>query len=122
MPGSSISLGVTNQDFDASKEIWRFFNQHKNFVGIEEQTKSDFELSIYPNPNSGIFTVNISSNSPSDLTISVINLFGKEVYNATNKIVENYTKEIKLSQLAAGIYYLQANFRGNRKAFKLIVQ
>lgn len=28
-PGAAIAIGVTNQDFDASNEIWRFFSQYR---------------------------------------------------------------------------------------------
>jgi len=28
-PGSAFNVGVTNQDFNASKEIWRFFLQYR---------------------------------------------------------------------------------------------
>jgi polyhydroxybutyrate depolymerase len=54
-PGSAITIGTTNQDFNASKEIWRFFSAYDINGRIwpthikESQIK---ELSVFPNPSS----------------------------------------------------------------------
>jgi polyhydroxybutyrate depolymerase len=36
-PGSAFNVGVTNQDFNASKEIWRFFRQYR----LDQLTATD---------------------------------------------------------------------------------
>ena len=50
-PGAIFNIGVTNQDFDASKEIWRFFSQYRlnDLVSIK-QVKGSETAMIYPNP------------------------------------------------------------------------
>ena len=52
-PGAIFNIGVTSQDFDASKEIWRFFSQYRlnDLVSIE-QVKGSETAMIYPNPAS----------------------------------------------------------------------
>ncbi len=52
-PGAIFNIGVTNQDFDASKEIWRFFSQYRldDLVSIEPSQTIRQSL-IYPNPAS----------------------------------------------------------------------
>ena len=49
-PGA-IPIGVTgntNQDFEASEEIWEFFNQYQPTVGVDDLVVN--ESTIYPNP------------------------------------------------------------------------
>src|ERR1017187_6564605 len=55
-PGASVSTGLGNQDkdFSASKEIWRFFNQQKSFVGINERILNNTDFSVSPNPTNGM--------------------------------------------------------------------
>jgi polyhydroxybutyrate depolymerase len=56
-PGSAFVLGTTNNDFDASTEIWRFFSQY-DINGLMEPTGivelSESPLRIYPNPVSSL--------------------------------------------------------------------
>lgn len=58
-PGAFINVGVTNMDFSASKEIWRFFSQYhlNQFVTTIGQTKHDEHVQIYPNPSTGNFNI-----------------------------------------------------------------
>jgi len=59
-PGSAITVGVTNNDFDASEEIWRFFSKY-DINGLTEPTGlselSTSEFLVYPNPVSSILHV-----------------------------------------------------------------
>ena len=51
-PGQLFPIGVTNQDFSASKEIWRFFSQYRLDVltNANETEVSQAEWSVFPNP------------------------------------------------------------------------
>lgn len=51
-PGAFFPLGVTNQDFNASKEIWRFFSQYKldDLTTAGEPLADAARWSAFPNP------------------------------------------------------------------------
>ncbi len=51
-PGASFNIGVTNQDFSASQEIWRFFSQYRLNQLSETNTPEslDANWSAFPNP------------------------------------------------------------------------
>jgi hypothetical protein len=79
-------------------------------------------ISVYPNPTSGIVKINVNKTNFSQLTISIIDIQGKEVYNETDKnISTEYNKEINLEKLAKGIYYIKLNTGNDSKVQKLIV-
>ena len=108
-------------DFSASAEIWRFFSQHVLYTGIDEH--KDFTFSIYPNPTDGLFTINISNNNNSKLSISVVDLLGKEVYTFLDNIsTESYSKQIDFGNLATGTYFIKLNNGSDVKIKKLINQ
>ena len=48
-PGAIFNIGVTCQDFSASKEIWRFFSQSK-LQTTTELNASNFEFNLLSNP------------------------------------------------------------------------
>jgi hypothetical protein len=61
-------------------------------------------VSVYPNPSTGIFTVESLSNEL--LQIQVYNFLGQQVYKTENGNVAN-KKEIDLSALPNGMYTIQ---------------
>ncbi len=61
-------------------------------------------ITIYPNPNNGIFNIKLS-NIKEDANIEVYNLMGKMVYKQTDKNMSNENVlTIDLSNLAKGVY------------------
>lgn len=59
-PGAPININVTNMDFNASVEIWRFFRKYKLqqfYSGIHEIEEFDRYTDVFPNPATSILTV-----------------------------------------------------------------
>ena len=65
-PGAPFPIGVTNQDFSASREIWRFFNQYRlntlTDVAAPELTASQW--SAFPNPVQDALTLQSADGKP----------------------------------------------------------
>lgn len=122
-PGNLSTAIGTNQDFNASKEIWRFFNQHKSFVGIEEESKNNFDFAVYPNPTAGDFSISINNNYASKLTITIVDVLGKEVYSSTkSNLGSNYFTTLNLNSIDSGIYFININSDSNSKTQKIVIQ
>lgn len=75
-------------------------------VGINELTSS---MNIYPNPNNGIFTLEIQNESATNLNIQVSNLQGQSVYQNRVESAISHSETIDLTEFAAGIYFLKVN-------------
>lgn len=72
-PGAPVNINVTNMDFSASIEIWRFFRKYKLNVlsgGIRENVSETFSFNIHPNPSKDIFKIEFSGNSKKTITVS----------------------------------------------------
>ncbi len=113
-PGATTIIGVTNQDFNASVEIWRFFRKYKLNMftsGINELSNS-LNISAYPNPTSGIITVNTES----EIVLSLYDITGKKL------IGETHQKTISLNELSQGVYFLNISSGGQTLVKKIIKQ
>lgn len=87
-------------------------------TGIENLVSSD-AVSIYPNPNNGVFTISTSASIES-LNITVINALGQTVKTETIKNSNQTT--IDMSAMSKGVYYLKANTNEGTKLFKVILE
>jgi hypothetical protein len=85
----------------------------------------NISITIFPNPNSGTFTIECFSASAKDLYFSVTNALGQMIYNSEVKnIIQGWKKEISLGEVSNGIYYLQISGENGASVFfthKLLV-
>lgn len=91
-----------------------------NTTGLQD----DFSLEgiqIYPNPSSGIFTLNVKSKEP-QLEISCINAIGQTVYRDRFELNNGELKtKINLSSFAKGLYLVQIKSNGKSTYRKVTV-
>jgi polyhydroxybutyrate depolymerase len=115
-PGAPISIGITNQDFNASAEIWRFFRKYKlnQLSASIENNKSNTSWQFYPNPSTDFLSVNSKIKTPSK--ISIYNTLGIKLFET--HLVDEVTK-INLTNLPNAIYYL--NFENEGKQSQKIM-
>lgn len=80
-------------------------------------------ITISPNPTSGLFTLTIENANSDEVVITIVDIQGKVVYNELDKnISATYTKQINLTDLSKGIYFVKLNVGSDLKVEKLIVQ
>lgn len=110
------TLGVTNQDFSASVEIWRFFSQYRlnELVGVEDG-ESAHGFHVFPNPSDG--ELNIRFDNVMDRTVRVQNSLGQTIEE-----FNSYSKNINLSLEGSGMFLLTVVSEKGIFSRKLIVE
>lgn len=78
-------------------------------------------VSIFPNPNSGMFDLNIES-LDNNVTISVSDVSGRVVYTESTQNITSYKKNINLGSVASGVYYVKVQSGENTTVKKLVIQ
>lgn len=116
-PGAPINLNITNMDFSASEEIWRFFSQFTLDGTVSTQsvaaTKNTFE--VYPNPSTGLINLRFSDDQPK--TLAAMNSAGQLI---KQKTVAGRTAQIYLSE--RGLYLVTiVTTNGNTETRKVMV-
>lgn len=90
-------------------------------VGIDELT-NEMNFNVYPNPTTGIFTLDLTTNSDLKGVLYITSIDGKVVL--TDVIEGNglISKSINISDLANGIYYLKLETKDTIKTYKVLKQ
>ncbi len=77
-----------------------------NITGIS--TLSDFDATIFPNPNNGHFTIRLDNDYKGEVTIKIHSIIGSESkivkFNKTNNLI-NYS--VEMDDLAKGTYFVE---------------
>lgn len=100
-PGAIININVTNMDFNASTEIWRFFSQYRlnNLSNAIQTYGFEIGIPVYPNPSNGNF--NLKFIDESNRIVTVTDCLGQVVseFNCSGTASEFYLE-------LPGIYFV----------------
>lgn len=107
-PGSAFNIGVTNQDMDASQEIWKFFSKY-DIHGLIETTSTfaendRHEVLVFPNPSTDYITIQMQD--PKDMPFMISNMVGQAILKGQ---LSASHPQIDISTLAPGMYIWSAD-------------
>lgn len=99
-PGAFIQIGSTNQDFDASEEIWRFFDQFSlsGSVSNKEVNVASPTLRINPNPFQDRIQIELEGLEE----ITIFDTSGRE--QLSTKLTSG--SSVSLAHLPSGVYLI----------------
>ncbi|HTA63733.1 MAG TPA: PKD domain-containing protein [Bacteroidia bacterium] len=91
-------------------------------AGIKAITKENTQVSIYPNPSAGVFTLSLTNIAATTAQINVTNILGEVIYS-TQEQVSNGTiaKQIDLANTANGAYFMKVIVGSQAYTSKLII-
>ncbi|OCB75347.1 reprolysin-like metallopeptidase [Flavobacterium crassostreae] len=81
---------------------------------------SNHEVLVYPNPNSGNFTVSMQATMASQVTLLLHTIQGKKVFEKQFNVANSFAENIALEGIAPGVYMLSV-MEGNKKTVKKII-
>ena len=100
-----------------------FLAKLDNTNGINEELLLPGNIVIYPNPNTGLFTLSFTALQGNEAEIKVLDVLGKTVYYEKSIITQNkYFKEIELGKISIGIYFVQVKVSEKQLYKKLLIE
>ncbi|HEV7231808.1 MAG TPA: SBBP repeat-containing protein [Bacteroidia bacterium] len=98
--GSSTLTNAGGSDMYVAKLL-------TNTLGIHEADKSSVTMTVYPNPSTGVFALQLKGlpNSFSEAHISVVDMLGREVYSSLLNM-QNTSHVVDLSGQTNGLYFV----------------
>lgn len=79
------------------------------------KTNTDFGITIYPNPNTGTFTITTKENN---YTLIITTVLGKNIYQSE---IKNQKSEIDISKQPNGVYFINIKTEKGTVSRKLII-
>jgi len=110
--------GSTNYNLSSSN----FFNTSDATVAIEKIELHDLNLSVYPNPNNGQFSIKIESAQQQHINLMIFNNLGSVVSTSQFDVNGTLTKGINLEYLSKGVYYIRIQTKKDVVMRKIIIQ
>ena len=101
-PGSVLNTAGTNQDIDASMEIWLFFSRYDINGLLSTDDFENNQVTIYPNPTHS--KINLSLNFSKEVDYKLFSPLGKQLMTGT---ITSSNQEIDISHLPSNIYFLR---------------
>lgn len=114
-PGSPFVIGVTNQDFNACKEIWRFFSQYTldTDATVRSTAAAEKVFTVGPNPSMDNFQIRFTG--PGKRMITLWDVAGKLVRTKYS------TETSTVLHAEPGIYLLRVQ-EGEKVATERVVR
>ncbi len=119
-PGRDTIIYTVINTCGIASAIFPFYVEDYSFCHTTENTinENSTQLSIYPNPNYGKFTISVFPDQYDENTIFITNIVGEKVYTST--AIANKPMEISLN-VPAGLYFLSASASGKRYTAKILL-
>lgn len=113
-----IFLGVFTLSFHTSFAQFDGNNSEEQSLVKKDKEK----LTILTNPvKDGYLKLTFTSSQSSDLSITIINSLGKQVFN-TKRTINSNVQNFDVSKLSAGIYFLRVRTNSSSFVKKLIIR
>jgi len=122
-PGTTYNFYVKSVCSAGSESTWAAVQFTTTGSGtyvknIDENTN----LSIYPNPTNGQFTINATFDSYKNITVEMFDLTGKVILTRIMNNVNGINENISLENVSKGIYYVKIEGNDFVKQTKVIVE
>jgi hypothetical protein len=113
-----VSISDNGQCFTASDTV----GIPTGYTGIED-IDPFAGLSLYPNPTSGLITVDLENQLFGDMNVTIVTINGKEIYsNKFEKTTEHFSGEVDLSDKAEGIYFITFTLENYSAVRKIVLE
>lgn len=93
----------------------------KSRVKPQEIVANNVRLSVYPSPNEGSFNLEITSQQPGNLNLSITDVVGREVYSNTYKLAGSTILPLDLPFLAEGQYFIKTELNGQIELKRVMI-
>jgi M6 family metalloprotease-like protein len=113
----NVYVIIKNANGCSASSIMYDFNTSIREIG------RNVNMIVYPNPNNGSFTLNISGDIISTVRLTIQNSLGQTVYSVNDlKIKGNYSEIINMNKMVPGMYHLVLTNKEGQSVTRFFVE
>jgi len=91
-------------------------------TGIKTTKEGTAQVSIYPNPSTGMFTLSLTNVAVAKAQINISNILGEVIYSSQEQVTNGtVAKQIDLESTANGAYFMKVSVGSQSYTSKLII-
>lgn len=79
-------------------------------------------LSLYPNPNSGTFTLSFNLGEAQDVVVTLFGLRGETISNENLEGISSYNRQFTIGDASAGVYFVRIQTQHGVATKRIVVQ
>ncbi len=119
--GTSITCNYDGQNHTPPhyKMSIQLITKSNNPLNVNQPAQWD-DFTVFPNPSTGKYQVNVTFNAPQKAVLNVINVVGEQVFSESFSNRKSLNYELDLTDLSSGIYFLEIQTKEG-KAFKKLM-
>ena len=120
-PGSAINIGITNQDIDASTEIWNFFRKYSldDNLGLADRDANAYQLHLYPNPFREYATLEIHGPASAAYRMRIYDMHGRRVRE--QEYPHDQRMLLERGGLGPGVYFIELTGKSGRGVLRFVL-
>ena len=119
--GCDIGSGGFGYWYSTSSPLLIRMNLGEMSVSVDEDL-FDGTFSVYPNPSTGKFNIDLVNVNDGTYSISVDNILGEEVYSEVRSVIHTYSDVLDLTNLSKGVYMLNVKNENSSTSRKIIIE
>ncbi|GAB3194535.1 hypothetical protein GCM10027293_03000 [Pontibacter aydingkolensis] len=94
-----------------------------NITALAKESEAVNGVQVYPNPNTGRFTIGFTVNKTEKVKLVLVNSIGKVLYeNTQSRVAGTHEEQVSLHNLPTGVYILQIHTNGKVLNRKIVVK
>lgn len=94
-----------------------------NCTAVGEENAFKNSINVYPNPNSGTFSLSFNAANAGNIAISMLDVMGKVVYTENvDNFSGKFNKEMNANVVSKGVYFLHISYEGKAYYTKVVIQ
>ncbi|HOT14378.1 MAG TPA: C1 family peptidase [Bacteroidales bacterium] len=122
IPGKTYWLQVDGSFGGVEGEFYITITDTEITTAINQISTSE-NLTLFPNPGKGVFTVHYKSDYTERLKIRIFGINGTLVYQSNEyKTPQEFSKQINLNKLSKGVYFINVQSEHSSNTVKYIAQ
>ncbi|WP_320815990.1 zinc-dependent metalloprotease [Flavobacterium sp.] len=79
-------------------------------------------LSLYPNPNNGVFNIQFTSTSSNEIKVNVHDMRGREIFNKSFQNNGLFNESLQLNNVQSGVYLVTVQDGARKEVKKIVVE
>jgi hypothetical protein len=123
-----ISLELNNNILLTCEDLKKIINTTcglpcRDYYSTENIESAIFKTHIYPNPNSGSFTLQLESTTSTETQLRVFDSMGKMIYSDKLQTPQGKSNtEVQLDNVSKGIYLIQLNIGNEISNHRMVIK